>query len=286
MSEKEQSRDGEMINAIEQLDIEDLIIWGLETESPTKDNRVYEVEAVEGEDLVLRNILGNRKRVTFVRGFRRITDDDFAADLQETNSMEQLRSLFLAENPGTIVSSEILEFLERNNFYTRYSGLALVQGLETVATGLRFRLEFPEEKWTESPQLFLQKINQTNEMNSHAAMEKWNPKYRWHSAPMWLKKRCRAYLRRLNRPIHQVDFCDRDVVAKTFGAILGSGSFLDHYGSIPSATKGLPTFFVQPYGNNQKSAEKVAEALNLRLTVEAGVWHPDTTMFLFDDPKS
>ncbi len=119
-------------------------------------------------------------------------------------------------------------------------------------------------------------------LTGHRAIQAWNPTWKHHHTPQWFVRLCRAYLRKIKQrstlyygqPVSEViDILSQNRV----------GSLLDHHGSIAGDDPKIRPMIMQPYNSDPTLANRLAEAIGCRVTVDGpGPHHPKTTMYRFE----
>jgi hypothetical protein len=114
--------------------------------------------------------------------------------------------------------------------------------------------------------------------DGHLRTEEWNPTAKSHHVPMWFRMKVRKHIRaKGGKPYLSNEIQNLREEHRS--------AFWDHCASIevPGSTERV--FITQPYpaACDQATAEYWAAALGCRLEIpaEKGVWHPDTSLYIF-----
>ena len=107
-------------------------------------------------------------------------------------------------------------------------------------------------------------------------VEEWNPTYKHHHLPLWMKKTVRIVA------IKKGDWTPGIGREFYFLHNLDFYGLWDHWGSIMTGDASERSVITQPYGEYDQMAERFAEEHGCVLeSLTPGPWHPKTHLYIF-----
>lgn len=118
------------------------------------------------------------------------------------------------------------------------------------------------------------KKEKTPSLEGHEAMEKWNPTWKHHIAPIWFKKLVRRWAIK-NGKWRPGDWAGIHLPHMVF----------DHWGKVKIGSELCVV--TQPYGDFFEEAERFANEIGCSVTNEGvGPWNPKTSLYVFREKPS
>lgn len=118
-----------------------------------------------------------------------------------------------------------------------------------------------------------------NAKDPYARMSEWNPTADIHHVPMWFRMKVRKHIRSQGQTPSLSNEV-QDLIDRSERRL-----FWDHFGSIKLPKSRERVFFTQPYPspNDLVIAQYWAATLGCRLElpIQEGIWHPDTSLYIF-----
>jgi hypothetical protein len=124
-------------------------------------------------------------------------------------------------------------------------------------------------------------MNETK-LTGREAMDAWNKTFQMHKIPKWLNRKIKAYYILKDGTNHANQFFF-DRITSGYGYTVSYQPLFDHWGSV--TIHGVPVFMTQPYGRHDYEAFHFADAFNLNISINCGVWNEGTIMYCFWEKK-